>query len=74
VRDQEELDTVIVANHRYKASGVHIYRSDECGAITVRTDGRSVWVEPCIGGPVELCPPVSRRLAETLMPPMAAPR
>ena len=31
---------------RYKALGVHLLRTDEHGAITVRTDGQSVWVEP----------------------------
>ena len=31
---------------RYKALGVHVFRTDEHGAITVRTDGQSVWVDP----------------------------
>ncbi len=36
---------------RYTALGTHIFRTDEHGAITVRTDGQSLWVKPYIGQP-----------------------
>ena len=36
---------------RYRTLGVHIFRTDEHGAITVRTDGRSVWIELTAAGP-----------------------
>jgi competence protein ComEC len=59
---------------RYKAEGVHVLRTDEHGAITVRSDGRSVWIEPYSGEPAVLGPPVTPRVAETHTPPAAAPR
>jgi competence protein ComEC len=59
---------------RYRTLGARIFRTDEHGAITVRTDGRSVWIEPYSGGPVVLGPPVTPRGAETHTPPVAAPR
>ncbi len=34
---------------RYTTLGAHIFRTDAHGAITVRTDGQAVWVEPYIG-------------------------
>jgi competence protein ComEC len=59
---------------RYTTLGAHIFRTDEHGAITVRTDGRSVWVEPYIGEPAVLSQPVPHSLAESLARPTAAPR
>jgi competence protein ComEC len=59
---------------RYRTLGARIFRTDEHGAITVRTDGRSVWIEPYSGGPAVLGPPVTPRVAETHTPPAAAPR
>jgi len=59
---------------RYQASGAHVLRTDTHGAITVRTDGRSVWVEPYIGEPAVLSPRVTPRVVETHTPPTAAPR
>jgi competence protein ComEC len=43
---------------RYKALGVHVFRTDEHGAITVRTDGQSIWVIPYIGEPTVLAAPM----------------
>jgi beta-lactamase superfamily II metal-dependent hydrolase len=34
---------------RYKALGVHVLRTDEHGAIAVRTDGQSVWGRAMLG-------------------------
>jgi competence protein ComEC len=59
---------------RYTTLGAHIFRTDVHGAITIRTDGHSVWVEPYVGEPAVLFAPVSPRLAETLTPPRDAPR
>jgi competence protein ComEC len=53
---------------RYQALGTQIFRTDDHGAITIRTDGQSVWVEPYIGGSVVLSAPVIHHLAETHMP------
>jgi competence protein ComEC len=33
---------------RYKGLGAHVFRTDTHGAITVRTDGQSLWVEPYV--------------------------
>ena len=59
---------------RYKALGARVFRTDEHGAVSVRTDGQSVWIEPYIGGSVVLSVPGTQRLAETLTPSSAAPR
>ena len=59
---------------RYQALGTQVLRTDEHGAITVRSDGRSVWIEPYSGEPTVLGPPVAPRLAETHTPPAVAPR
>jgi competence protein ComEC len=59
---------------RYKALGVHLFRTDENGAITVRTDGHTVWVEPYTGESAALYIPATHHLAEALTPPPAAPR
>lgn len=59
---------------RYTTLGAHILRTDAHGAITVRTDGRSVWVEPYIGAPAVLFPAVTHSLAESHARPTAAPR
>jgi len=64
--------TVVV--ERYRALGVHVFRTDEHGAITVRTDGQSVWVEPYVDRPVVLSVPVTYRLAEPLTSTVAAPQ
>jgi competence protein ComEC len=60
--------------NRYRALGARIFRTDEHGAITVRTDGQSIWVHPYIGAPTVLSTPTLNHLAETLTPPAAAPR
>jgi competence protein ComEC len=59
---------------RYMTLGAHIFRTDAHGAITIRTDGRSLWVEPYIGESVTLSAPVTHRLAEIPTPPAGAPR
>jgi competence protein ComEC len=59
---------------RYKALGAHLLRTDKHGAITIRTDGQTVWVEPYTGEPAALYVPATHHLAETLTPPSAAPR
>ena len=58
---------------RYKGLSAHVFRTDEHGAITVRTDGQSLWVEPFVGRPVVLSVPGTQRLAERL-PSVAAHR
>jgi competence protein ComEC len=63
-----------VVVERYEALGVHVMRTDEHGAITVRTDGQSVWVEPFLGKPAVLSAPAPNHLARTLTPSVAAPR
>jgi competence protein ComEC len=42
---------------RYKALGVRLFRTDEHGAIHLRTDGQAVWVTPYIGAPVRASVP-----------------
>jgi competence protein ComEC len=59
---------------RYTTLGAHIFRTDAHGAITVRTDGQSVWVEPYVGRSLALSAPTARHLAETLTRPAAGPR
>ncbi len=59
---------------RYTTLGAHIFRTDAHGAITVRTDGQAVWVEPYIGESMMLAAPVIHRLAETHMLPAGAQR
>jgi hypothetical protein len=46
--------------------GVCVLRTDEHGAITVRTDGQSAWIEPYIGEPAMLSAPVAPHVVETL--------
>ncbi len=53
---------------RYQALGADIWRTDTHGAITVRTDGRSVWIEPYVGRPAVLSAPIRHRLVETPLP------
>jgi competence protein ComEC len=59
---------------RYKALGVQVLRTDEQGAITVRTDGQSVWVAPFIGEPTVFSAPTTHHLVETRTLPAAGPR
>jgi competence protein ComEC len=59
---------------RYRALGAHILRTDIHGAITVRTDGQAVWVEPYIGRSAVLSVPATQRLAETPTLPAAVAR
>ena len=59
---------------RYTTLGAHIFRTDAHGAITVRTDGQSVWVIPYVGEPALLSTPVAHRLAETRARPSVPPR
>jgi beta-lactamase superfamily II metal-dependent hydrolase len=59
---------------RYTTMGAQVFRSDVHGAVTVRTDGQSVWVTPYSGGPAALSPSVTHSLAETLARPTAALR
>ncbi|HXH12063.1 MAG TPA: DNA internalization-related competence protein ComEC/Rec2 [Alphaproteobacteria bacterium] len=58
-----------VVVERYRALGARIVRTDEHGAITVRTDGHSIWVEPYVGESVVLPIPAAHRVAETLRQP-----
>ena len=51
-----------------------IFRTDEHGAITVRTEGQSLWVEPYVHRPAESFAPLSHRLVETRTPSTALPR
>jgi beta-lactamase superfamily II metal-dependent hydrolase len=57
---------------RYSAIGAQIFRTDRDGAITLRTDGHSVWIEPHIGQPVILRPFAAPHMAEMITPPPAA--
>jgi competence protein ComEC len=57
---------------RYRKLDALVFRTDRHGAVTVRTDGHSVWVEPHIGEPVVLPAPMTRHLAEMITPPPAA--
>jgi competence protein ComEC len=59
---------------RYRALGAHIFRTDEHGAITIRTDGQSAWIEPYVGEPAMLSAPVAPHVAKTFTPPAAGPR
>jgi hypothetical protein len=59
---------------RYKALGVHFLRTDEHGAISVHTDGQSVWVAPYMGEPALVSTPVTHRITKTLVRPPAEPR
>jgi competence protein ComEC len=59
---------------RYQALGTQVFRTDAHGAITIRTDGQSVRIQPHIGEPAVLSSPTAHRLAETLTPPAAGPR
>jgi competence protein ComEC len=43
---------------RYEALGVDVRRTDAHGAVTVHTDGQSVWVEPYVGEPAVLSIPM----------------
>ena len=36
---------------RYQALGVHVWRTDDNGAVTVSTDGESLWGEPYASEP-----------------------
>jgi competence protein ComEC len=59
---------------RYHALSAHVYRTDEHGAITIRTNGQSIRVVPYIGTPLELDAPAVHRLAETHTSSTAEPR
>jgi competence protein ComEC len=49
---------------RYRALGVHVFRTDGHGAITVRTDGQSLSVEPHVGKPLMYSAPMTREVVE----------
>jgi competence protein ComEC len=53
---------------RYTILGTHVLRTDEHGAITIRTDGQAVSVKPYIGSPVVLPPAATPQLAEIVTP------
>ena len=57
---------------RYRKLDALVFRTDTHGAITVRTDGHSVWIEPHIGPPVILPPLAAHHAAEVVTPPPAA--
>jgi competence protein ComEC len=57
---------------RYRKLDALVFRTDMHGAITVRTDGHSVWIEPHIGEPVMLPAPVTHHLTEMIRPQPAA--
>jgi competence protein ComEC len=60
---------------RYTALGTQVLRTDAHGAITIRTDGQSLWIEPLIGRPVVFPPVAMHQLVETTpSSPSAAPR
>jgi len=59
---------------RYNVLGVHLFRTDEYAAISVRTDSQSVWVAPYIDEPVLVSTPVIHRITKTLVRPSAEPR
>jgi competence protein ComEC len=59
---------------RYQALGVQLLRTDEHGAITIRTDGHSVWVEPYIGESMTLAAPATDHVAEISTPSAGGPR
>ena len=63
-----------VVVERYRTIGAQIFRTDKHGAVTLRTDGQSVWMQPYIGEPAMLSAPAAHHVAETLTPPAAAPR
>jgi len=59
---------------RYATLGTQILRTDAHGAITIRTDGQTLWIEPLIGQAVILAPAAMHQLAETTpSAPSAAP-
>jgi competence protein ComEC len=49
---------------RYQALGSHVFRTDTHGAITVRTDGQSLWVDPYVRGSAEPAAPQTHRRAD----------
>jgi hypothetical protein len=60
---------------RYRLLGTLVIHTDEHGAITVRTNGQSVRIEPYTGQPLTLPHLATQHLAETtLSSPAAAPR
>jgi competence protein ComEC len=60
---------------RYTTLDAYVFRTDEHGAITMRTDGHALWVEPLIGQPVVFTPTATHQLAATAPPsPSARPR
>ena len=50
-----------VVLERYRALGAHVLRTDEHGAITVRTDGQSIRVASYLGAPMVLPAPATHR-------------
>jgi beta-lactamase superfamily II metal-dependent hydrolase len=63
-----------VVLQRYTTLGAQILRTDAHEAITVRTNGQSVWIEPYIGEPAVLSTPATHHVAETLPSPPTGPR
>ena len=63
-----------VVLERYTTLGAHLFRTDVHGAITVSTDGQSVWVAPYLGEPAVLSPPGAHRLVDAPTRPSAAHR
>jgi competence protein ComEC len=57
-----------VVVERYQASGAQVWRTDKHGAISVRSDGQKVWVEPYIGASVRLPVPLTQSVADVLAP------
>jgi competence protein ComEC len=63
-----------VVVERYRTLGAQIFRTDAHGAITVRTDGQSVWVAPVLGEPTVLSAPPRHHLVKIPALPAAGPR
>jgi competence protein ComEC len=55
-----------VVVERYTRQGIHIFRTDAHGAITVRTDGQALSVYPYVGAPTVLSAAIAHSLAGAL--------